>query len=476
MPQFPTPVIFARGGGIPSNGETQLFASVTIGNVAAGTNLDGVTLSLAETAGAAGDRIRLNTTTNGFSTQPGTGGVTEVVLSGRVIARATSLEATASGSVDFVLTSSTTLADVSLLLQQLTVTPGTGEVQSNLVAAPQVVREFTLSGSAGESLSLAFDYRLGTLGNDTFTYAGANDAVFNGGAGNDTVVLAADAGNVNIALSSTGPQVASDHYIGLNSIENLTSGDGNDTISGTYLVNVLNGGGGNDVLRGLAGDDTLDGGQGNDVLDGGLGADTMTGGAGNDTFYVNDGGDVVNEGLGGGTDTVVATLNYTLAANVEVLKASASATNGLALDGNASANTIMGGGLGDRITGGLGGDRLTGGAGADDFIYTNLLDSFVGTGGDKSTRDQITDFVNGTDRIDLSALGVSDFIGTAAFTGAAGQVRFKVVGNFTIIDADTNGDRKADLEILLTGQHAMLDGDFVLTETPPPVQTFEHLL
>jgi Ca2+-binding RTX toxin-like protein len=65
--------------------------------------------------------------------------------------------------------------------------------------------------------------------------------------------------------------------------------------------------------------------------------------------------------------------------------------------GTSGANTIIGGGSADTIKGGGGADILTGGQGADRFVFASLVDSAP------SARDLITDFVPGTDIIDLSA-------------------------------------------------------------------------
>ena len=67
-------------------------------------------------------------------------------------------------------------------------------------------------------------------------------------------------------------------------IENVTSGSGNDSLTGNVLDNILDGGAGNDTLIGGYGDDELIGGFGDDTLTGGFGDDTLTGGSGNDTF------------------------------------------------------------------------------------------------------------------------------------------------------------------------------------------------
>src|SRR4030095_6030885 len=79
----------------------------------------------------------------------------------------------------------------------------------------------------------------------------------------------------------------------------------------------INGTFGKDVLLGTADDDTF-----NDIyqlpIDGG-GEDKMTGGAGDDTYYLNSLKDVVVEAQLAGIDTVIASISYKLAANVEKL-------------------------------------------------------------------------------------------------------------------------------------------------------------
>lgn len=91
------------------------------------------------------------------------------------------------------------------------------------------------------------------------------------------------------------------------SIENLVTGDGNDTLLGSDSANRilsmrgaddLGGGGGQDTLQGGTGSDTLSGGSGGDVLQGGDGRDSVSGGDGRDTLSGGDGADTLS-GNGG---------------------------------------------------------------------------------------------------------------------------------------------------------------------------------
>ncbi|PKB13279.1 hemolysin type calcium-binding protein, partial [Novosphingobium kunmingense] len=79
------------------------------------------------------------------------------------------------------------------------------------------------------------------------------------------------------------------------------------------------------IAIGLAGDDSLEGGARADLLDGGTGADHLYGHAGDDMYLVNQLADTVFEGDGEGTDTVTASGNFYLYANIENLVQAAGA-------------------------------------------------------------------------------------------------------------------------------------------------------
>ncbi|MDW8445546.1 MAG: calcium-binding protein [Acetobacteraceae bacterium] len=268
-----------------------------------------------------------------------------------------------------------------------------------------------------------------------------------------------------------------------NSLANLITGNaGANTLRGLGNDDRLSGEGGNDRLFGDEGSDLLLGGPGNDWLDGGAGADQLDGGPGDDTYVVDDEADRIIERPGEGRDTVRASVSFALPAHVEELILVGAAP--LAGTGNATANVITGnaranrlvglggddrlsgGGGDDRLEGGAGADTLTGGPGRDLFVYRAVADSRPGS----ASRDVITDFTRGEDRIDLSPIDADGgtngkqgftFIGTAAFS-ARGQLRAVPLGSDTLIEANVSGDLAPDFAILLTGTHVLTAADFLL--------------
>ena len=121
-----------------------------------------------------------------------------------------------------------------------------------------------------------------------------------GGAGVDTVGYQTENGGVTVNLA-TGTKTGADSDT-LTNFENITGGQGIDSLTGDGNDNKINGGLGNDTLVGGNGNDTLIGGQGNDNESGGQGNDHITGGPGNDT--IDGGADNDNCQGGPGTDTV----------------------------------------------------------------------------------------------------------------------------------------------------------------------------
>src|SRR5215218_4683363 len=54
------------------------------------------------------------------------------------------------------------------------------------------------------------------------------------------------------------------------------------------------------------------------------------------------------------------------------------------------------------------------------------------------------------------------FLGTAAFTGVAGELRFGEVNGNTKVSADLDGDARADFQIRLDGLITLTDANFLL--------------
>jgi Ca2+-binding RTX toxin-like protein len=289
----------------------------------------------------------------------------------------------------------------------------------------------TLSGAGNTAANIL----TGLAGNDLYILGAGDTAIEVPGGGTDTVQTAA----VDLDLAS------------FPNVENIT-------LTGSLALKAT----------GSAGDNTLSGAQNS-------AANTLAGLGGNDTYIVGS-GDVVVEALGGGSDTVLSSVSYTLAAGaaVEFLRNNTFAT-GLTLTGNALVQTIAGaagpdtlasGGGGDILIGNGGTDSLTGGAGLDTFRFLLPSDSAVGAG-----RDSIFAFTSADgDRIDLSAIDANAllagdqafiFRGTAAFTGARGELRYSPSGFDSIVQGSLAGGAVA-FEIRVAGKTSLLASDFNL--------------
>jgi Ca2+-binding RTX toxin-like protein len=374
-----------------------------------------------------------------------------------------------------------------------------------------------LGGNDGLGGGEEADLLEGGDGND-YLYGGGGDDVMVGGAGDDTYIVE-QAGDVVTEASEAGTDevltTLASYALALN-VERLTGLlETGQTLTGNALDNILVGGIGGDTLDGGLGSDTaawtwswngvtvdlgtgttsgdadgdvlvsienLTGGYGADTLsgngaannlDGGEDADLMAGRTGDDVYIVDNAGDVVVEEAGEGVDRIETTLvYYALGADVENLSGT-SATESQQLVGNALANVIHGGAFDDLLEGGDGADLLVGGSGVDELTGGAGADTFRFFAHDSSlgAADRITDFVSGSDKIDLSQIDADSgtaglqgftFVGNDAFTATAGELRYWFNGTDTCIKADWDGDGAADLVFILSGDVVPLASDFVL--------------
>jgi len=200
-------------------------------------------------------------------------------------------------------------------------------------------------------------------------------------------------------------------------------------------------------LPGSAGDDTLGGGSGSDYLDGGVGADLLAGGLGNDTYIVNDGGETVAENLSEGTDTVQASISYTLAANVE--NVTLTGTSAIDATGNTLANVLIGNTAANILSGDAGADTLNGGAGADAMSGGTGNDSYVVDDAGDTVTEALSE---GTDTVQSSVtftLGDNvenlTLTGSSAINGAGNALNNVLTGNSgnNELDGDAGSDTLA---------------------------------
>jgi Ca2+-binding RTX toxin-like protein len=346
-------------------------------------------------------------------------------------------------------------------------------------------------GSGTDQIALqggvAFTFGTGVVGIESIGLLAGNDTRFGDTAGNfcsyDLTTR-----DVNVAAGA----VLTVDGAKLRAGENLTFNgsaetDGSFFIYGGRGIDALTGGARNDVF--LFGSDGHFGA--GDAVNGGSGIDQLAL-RGNYTLTFGAGQLVSIESLGllSAQDTRYGALgtsyNYNLtmndgnvAAGVQlfvdgaklrggetlVFNGSAETDGSFQIIGGANGDTIAGSQNGDILQGNGGADQLTGGGGADSFRYKLVTDSTA------SATDHILDFASGTDRIDLTRIDANaglagdqafSWIGSNAFSGAAGELRAYQSGSDWFVEGDTNGDGAADLviQVSVTGG-PLVQADFL---------------
>ncbi len=338
------------------------------------------------------------------------------------------------------------------------------------------------------------------------------DDTLDGGDGNDT--LAGNQGSDQL-LGGSGDDILqggkdNDRLEGGDGFDTLIGGDGNDVLAGMNQGDSLAGGNGDDFLGGGKGLDILDGGEGNDTLVGGLGSDTLIGGNGIDTADYSGsaealaidlnlvGAQVVSllqatESLSGIENLLGGAFNDLITGNaLNNLLAGNAANDTLAggdgfdtIDGGdgddnlsgmnqgdvingGNGNDLLGGGKGqdmldggegdDTLQGGLGTDVLTGGNGIDKFVFSTALDGVINV-------DTLTDFISGTDQIQISAITFGAFAAQVGQTiGLGPNLTYNAATGALAYDADGAGAVEAiSFAVLGSMSHPAAPGnDFVV--------------
>ena len=350
-----------------------------------------------------------------------------------------------------------------------------------------------IGGDGSDTLDggLDNDQMYGGLGNDVYYVDNVGDRVYENASaneGSDTVyssiswdltanieaVVMTGTGNTastgnSLANTMTGNS-GNNTFVGGTGHDTMFGNDGNDSLDGGVDSDVLNGGSGNDTLLGGQRWDTLVGGDGDDVLDGGTENDQMSGNAGNDVYYVDNVGDRVYENANEGNDTVYASIDFALSAEVENLVLTGAAItgtgNGLSnkITGNSNANTLSGGNGNDTLMGGAGNDLLTGGGQPDSFVFSAAASN--GT-------DHIADFVHLYDHLVFTgsdyglaaghALTSAEFtVGTAA-VGTIAQFIWNTTTHHLYFDADGTGSAAAFDLALIDGGASLAKEDLFFT-------------
>ena len=326
----------------------------------------------------------------------------------------------------------------------------------------------TLYGAGGNDLltpDSGDDKVYGEAGDDTihlYNFDGVD--TLHGGEDVDTLVLIpADGRNLDVDLDRGTVLDGQPGEQSFQSIENVGTGAGDDTIKGSAADNHLNGDLGNDELYGAGGDDEVVGGPGDDMLFGGLGNDVLRPGSGDDQTYAEAGDDRISIHDFSGTDLVdggdgydILVLDPTDDRNLDV-----DLSQGTILDRQEGLQTfrnfervITGAGddllRGDdhnnHLESGEGDDTLFGGDG-DDFLGSGSgNDSINGEAGDDAI--SIYDFestkiIDGGDGVDTLILFPPDFRDLdvdlergSVLDGQPGEQQFENIENIVTVDGN----------------------------------------
>ncbi|MBW4656729.1 MAG: M10 family metallopeptidase C-terminal domain-containing protein [Kaiparowitsia implicata GSE-PSE-MK54-09C] len=372
---------------------------------------------------------------------------------------------------------------------------GISEPVAPPTAEPAPVEPTAPTAPTGNTATSGADRLTGDDAANVIDGLGGND-IINGSAGNDTLIggagydtLTGGAGNDVFVFRSAGEigdrpgarDIITDFAQGQDKVD-LSGIDANSNASGNQAFTFIAGDGSS--FTGAAGELAWHTSNGNTIIQGDRDGDRIH------DFEMELRGEVslkVSDLIGAGTgSTVTAPIapiaptapeptapvdsNTTITGTARNDRVNGDSGDNY-LAGLAGDDQLNGGAGNDVLDGGPGRDYLTGGAANDIFMFKSVADMGMRV----NTRDVITDFVKGQDKIDLSALDANTNTSgnqafslltgeNQAFSKTAGELAWRIEEgrNQTIIQGDANGDGVHDFELQLTGQIQLSTADFIL--------------
>ncbi|MCW1918923.1 M10 family metallopeptidase C-terminal domain-containing protein [Rhodobacter sp. KR11] len=278
-------------------------------------------------------------------------------------------------------------------------------------------------GGAHHAVGAGNDSVLGLDGDDTID-TGAGDDTLEGGAGADSLI--GGAGNDTYVLDGAD-QVVEDLDGGIDTVlaqADLTLGD---HVENLVLMGAAHAGTGNAQANRITGTAFAD------TLSGLGGIDTLEGGAGADTYVVAELGDVIVEAVDGGIDTIRASVDYTLGANLETLILDGA----LKGTGNTLGNTLIGNALANTLDGKTGADTMRGAAGDDIYRVDTAADVVIELATEGN--DTVYTSVDYTLSANTETLVMS--VANHRGTGSAGENTLKGSSGADTLDGGAGADR-----------------------------------
>ena len=347
-------------------------------------------------------------------------------------------------------------------------------ITANDLAAINSIKTISFVNADGRTASITLSDSVFTANGST-TLAVTNIATAGSTYSEDGITVNASGLSAANSIQFTGASA-------LAANENVTGGAGNDTFTFSTATDAA----------ALDANDSITGGAGTDTLvistsTNALTAATLTNVAGIEAISVTG-----STGVGlitladANFDTITkATISASaLTAGALYLTAAAEDDSTFSITGGLGADSIIGGQLADTINGGLGADTinggleadvLSGGAGADIFVYTAVAQS------NTSKSDSITDFVSGTDKLNVtldyssfsSSVTVSATVKTAAagataaqdgLSGSRGEVIYDTTNsnlyiNYNADNLLTTADYKISVNPASTAANTIAEGD-----------------